>query len=351
MTFATGETPYWDESTCYRFRVREVEEIERVTREIHSLCLQTVSHIVTEHRYAELHIPPPVIPLIERSWTGRHPTLYGRMDFRFDGESPPKLLEYNADTPTTLFESAVVQWDWAESCGIDQSNRVDAALRARWAELAGDLPHHLHFACLDDAEDLLTVSYLSRVASAMGFECSQLTMDRIGWSDSSGQFVGIDGESIEAIFKLYPWEWMWLDSFADALPVAQTRWIEPPWKMLISNKGFLKILWERNRGHPNLLRTSDRPDSMTSYARKPLLSREGNNITLIEEGRTLASNSGSYGNEGYVYQELAPLPSFDGGHPVIGSWIVGETPCGIGVREANGLITDNSSRFVPHWIE
>jgi glutathionylspermidine synthase len=36
--------------------------------------------------------------------------LYGRFDLAYRGDGPPKLLEYNADTPTALFEAAVVQW-------------------------------------------------------------------------------------------------------------------------------------------------------------------------------------------------------------------------------------------------
>ena len=46
----------------------------------------------------------------------------------------------------------------------------------------------------------------------------------------------------------------------------------------------------------------------------------------------------------------APLPSFDGRHPVIGSWIVGDRACGIGIRESAGRITTNASSFVPHVI-
>jgi glutathionylspermidine synthase len=33
---------------------------------------------------------------------------------------------------------------------------------------------------------------------------------------------------------------------------------------------------------------------------------------------------------------------------VIGSWIVGEEPAGIGMREDSTPITKNTSRFVPH---
>jgi glutathionylspermidine synthase len=92
------------------------------------------------------------------------------------------------------------------------------------------------------------------------------------------------------------------------------------------------------------------PDGLKSYARKPLLSREGANIDLVRAGDLLSRTEGEYGEEGFIYQALFELPVYDGNHPVIGSWIIGQEPAGIGIRESAGLVTDNLSRFVPHWI-
>jgi glutathionylspermidine synthase len=65
----------------------------------------------------------------------------------------------------------------------------------------------------------------------------------------------------------------------------------------------------------------------------------------------LEAEEGTYGEEGYVYQALAPLPSFAGAHPVIGSWVIAGEPAGIGIRESEGLITTDRSRFIPHFFE
>jgi glutathionylspermidine synthase len=35
---------------------------------------------------------------------------------------------------------------------------------------------------------------------------------------------------------------------------------------------------------------------------------------------------------------------------IVGSWVVGNEPAGIGLREDRGRITRNGSRFVPHYI-
>jgi glutathionylspermidine synthase len=89
---------------------------------------------------------------------------------------------------------------------------------------------------------------------------------------------------------------------------------------------------------------------MKSYVKKPILSREGANIEIFEEGKVVALSAGDYGAEGYIYQEYVELPNFMGNRPVIGSWIIGDTPSGIGIRETNGLIHDNLARFVPHYF-
>ena len=124
--------------------------------------------------------------------------------------------------------------------------------------------------------------------------------------------------------------------------------------MLLSTKAILPLLWEMTPGHPNLLpaRFADEPNGVDvgpRFARKPCLSREGSNVTLVAGDQVLAATGGSYGGRA-VLQALAPMPAFDGNHAVIGSWLVGDQPCGIGIREDRALITSNTSRFVPHAI-
>jgi glutathionylspermidine synthase len=85
--------------------------------------------------------------------------------------------------------------------------------------------------------------------------------------------------------------------------------------------------------------------------KKPLLSREGGNVTLHQAGGEIQTG-GDYGAEGFVYQDVAPLKNFGGMYPVIGSWVIGHeegnSAAGIGIRESDTPITTNSSRFVPH---
>ena len=128
--------------------------------------------------------------------------------------------------------------------------------------------------------------------------------------------------------------------------------IEPAWKMVLSNKVALALLWEMAAGHPNLLPTSlDPRDIVGPVVRKPIFGREGANVQVIQGGRVVAESGGDYGAEGFVYQAHAPLPVFDGNYPVIGSWVVASTPVGVGIREDDTPITRDTSRFLPHYFE
>ena len=354
---ATDGVTYWDESRCYVLSMDEVETIEAATTELHRLCFAAAEHVITRGRWDELAIPRSAVPLIERSWHQGEPTLYGRFDLAFDGQGPPRMLEYNADTPTSLVEAAVAQWYWLQDVAPDddQFNSLHERLVAAWRGMAPGLrgPSGLvHFASAEDPEDLATIGYLRDTAQQAGLATQAMLMEEIGWNADVRRFVDLEERPIDAAFKLYPWEWMAREGFAEQLvaSAARTRWIEPAWKMVLSNKGILAILWELFPDHPNLLPAYFDHALLEAYAQKPLLSREGANVSLVMFGQTVAESRGDYGEEGFVYQALAPLPTFEGASAVIGSWVVAGEAAGVGIRESDGPITGNTSRFVPHRI-
>lgn len=356
LKWHTGQTPYWSEDAYYQFSTEQIETIERATNELHARCLEAVQHVIDEKRYGELRIPDHAISLITKSWEAEPPSVYGRFDLAYDGSSPPKMLEYNADTPTSLLEASVIQWDWlqAQHQGADQFNSIHEKLVAYWQSVADDLERIgelgplVHFASIDDLEDGMTAAYLAETAGQAGLQVKLLAMEDIGWDPQAREFCDREDASVATLFKLYPWEWLMHEPFADHIKVAGTVMIEPAWKMVLSNKGILPILWELFPGHGNLLPAYfDEPHGMFEYARKPLLSREGANVT-VHTMKEHVESTGEYGAEGYVFQELAPIPDIGGKRPIIGSWMIGQEAAGIGVREGDGWVTGNTSRFVPH---
>ena len=386
----TPEDPigrYWDESAYWRLTADEVDLLEAATGELHEMCVAAAGQAISRGLLPHFGFNAATISLIEESWARREldqPSLYGRFDFAFAGagvgDGRPKLLEYNADTPTGLFEAAVVQWTWLEECfpESDQFNSIHEGLVAAWNKLRDSMPkaRAVHLTCLaPHAEDEGTLRYMLDTALEGGLAAKTIAAADIGWSvpadaqgdTADGFFADLEETQIRTLFKIVPWDWILADAFGERLQQAvinrQLTVIEPAWKMILANKAILALLWEMYPDHPNLLpafmdRRAFAPG--TTVVAKPLLGREGANISIAVlgeggalEGAPLASMPGTYGAEGYVYQAMATLASATDGdgsthHAVVGSWVIDGVSRGIGIREDTGLITHNRSRFVPH---
>ena len=344
---------YWDERACYQFSAAEIDQLEAATGELQSRCIEAVESVIEKGDYERFRIPDGFGELIEQSWNDDEKSLYGRFDLSWDGNGDPKMLEYNADTPTALLEASVIQWYWLQDVfpQHDQFNSIHERLIARWKELRDGFPASgpVHFTGdSENREDQGTVDYLRDTAIQAEIDARAIDVADIGWDGS--RFVDLEDRPIAVLFKLYPWEWLAREEFGPHLLARTTRVLEPAWKMLLSNKAILPILWEKFPGHPNLLAASFEPGRFsTDYVKKPIFSREGANVSITSGGRTVEA-PGDYGAEGFIWQAYHELPRFSGNYTVIGSWIVGEEPAGIGIREDDSPITRNSSRFVPHYF-
>ena len=364
----TGKlVPYWHESAYYEFDTDQIIEIEKATNDLWEMCLVACQHVIDNDLFHLLKIPQRVVPLIKRTWEEEPPSIYGRFDLAYDGINPPKMLEINADTPTMLLESSVIQWLWKEDVfpEADQHNSIHERLVEKWKELKkywlarnqGDRLHFTHLADEENTEDLMNIVYLMETAQEAGLGVMSISMEDIGFDGRNDTFIDNDDLEIKQIFKLYPWEWMIAEMEAIgtvgggnylAHNNGKTQFIEPIWKMLLSNKGILAILWKLFPNHPNLLEAHlDGTNGMIESVKKPLLSREGANITIISKAGNVKSD-GEYGEEGFVYQKFFDIPVMDGFRPIIGSWVIDGESAGFGVREADGMITDNTSIMTPH---
>jgi glutathionylspermidine synthase len=353
--------PYWDESAYYQFSMAQIEEdLEAPTEELHQMALSLVPEILAdEEKLQQLAVPEAYWDWIKQSYNSAQPHLYGRLDLAYDGTGPAKLLELNYDTPTSLYESGFFQWVWLEDqlmrgklpANADQFNSLQDQLEHRFANL--QLAEPCYFTCVsDNTEDKGTVLYLLDIAQQAGIDARFLGLDEIG--EISGQLVDADNFPIQSIFKLYPWEFMVREDFGQHLLTSKTQWVEPAWKMLLSNKGILPMLWQKYPNHPNLLpaffETDPQQALANGWVRKPLYSREGANIELVDlQGQRLQVD-GPYNDAPFIRQAFHALPKFDQSYTLIGSWVVGDSAAGICIREDNSLITKDSSRFLPHII-
>jgi glutathionylspermidine synthase len=354
--------PYWCEDAYYQFTLAQIEQLEAATAELHQMCLQAVEKVVnSEALLTRFCIPKHTWDFVRESWQQLQPSLYSRLDLAWDGTGEIKLLENNADTPTSLYEAAFFQWIWLEDQlnagnlpqGSDQFNSLQEQLIERFATLHQQHGFNwLHFACCRDTEeDRATVQYLQDCATEAGLPSEFLYIDEIGLGEK-GQFTDQHDQVISNLFKLYPWEFMLREMFSTKLADAGVRWLEPAWKSILSNKALLPLLWEMFPNHPNLLPAWFADDAsapqMEKYVVKPLFSREGANITIVENGQEIARADGPYGEEGMIVQQFWPLPKFGDSYTLIGSWLIDDQPAGIGLREDRALITQDLSRFYPH---
>jgi len=362
---------YWDETAYYQFSLNQIEnDLEQPTQELHEMCLHVVNEAVKDERILQqLAIPEFAWQSLADSWHNQEPSLYSRLDFSYDGKQAAKLLENNADTPTSLYESGFWQWLWLE-------NKVNAGQLSRNADQFNSLQEKLiralknisqyykcqfmHFACAKDSiEDRGTVQYLQDCAKEAGLDTFFTYMEDIGL-DADNHFTDTNEQIIEQCFKLYPWEFMLREPFAEQALSNKVGWIEPVWKSVLSNKGLLPLLWQHFPNHPNLLpaffeadfaKQAHKLDSKL-WVKKPLYSREGANIDIFNPAThdISAKSDGPYGDEGYVYQAYHPLPKFANNYTLIGSWLVNDEPAGISVREDSNVITQDMSRYLPHII-
>ncbi|WP_026377107.1 glutathionylspermidine synthase family protein [Aestuariibacter salexigens] len=357
--------PYWDERAYYQFTLQQIEkDLEDPTAELQQMCMSVIDTVVAdEELLAKFGIPELHWQAVADSWRRRDPSLYSRLDLVYTGKGPAKLLENNADTPTSLYESGFWQWLWLEelvdtgklSKGADQFNSVQEKLVNRFADIA----HHYqseqwHFACCKDTEeDRGTVQYLQDCAKEAGLSDRFVYIEDIGLADT-GAFTDLEDLPIESLFKLYPWEFMLREEFAKHIDEAQVNWLEPIWKSILSNKALLVMLWRAFPNHPNLLPAYFADEAGKTdhgqWVKKPIFSREGANISVIKNGSETYATDGPYGEEGFIVQQYCALPRFADNHTLIGSWLIGDEPAGISIREDSSPITQDLSRYLPHII-
>jgi glutathionylspermidine synthase len=352
--------PYWGEDACYALSAAQAARLQRDAQTLTHMVLDATGHAIERGRLAELGIPAFLHAAVRDSWDRDDPSVYMRLDLAYDGVNPPKLLEVNAQTPTSLIEAAVSQWQWLEDrlaagqfpAGTTQWNTIHEGLLEQWQHLrAARGVGQLHFSAGRNDEDIATVTYLRELAQQAGASTDFVIADQIGTSEQETHLLDHWTLPIRHLMWLWPFEFAWESRDAAYLARTHTRFIEPLWKAATGSKGLLALLHELHPGHDLLLPATLTPGALGGdVVRKPLYSREGQNVTLPGQ----PSTPGDYADLGAVEQAYTPLPEYPAGdgprYPVLGVWVAGDEVCGLGIREGRGRVTDNRATFVPHVI-
>lgn len=349
-------SPYWIEDACFELTAAEAATLRDAGQTCERLVRKAIAAAVeTPGKLRQLGLNQPLAELARVSWYRRDPSLFGRLDFAWDGKGPPKLLEYNADTPAALYEAAVVQSHWLLDSGDrgGQFNNIDERLVAVWRALKPALPddgclhvasNHKHFDCAG------TAAYVAHCASQAGLPTCLIDIGDIGLND--GRLVDLDDRPVTHLFKFYPWEWLSVEdaAFFEALTTHEVGVLEPAWRAAAASKALLADLWEATPSCPYLL-PAHRDEACLSGERvgKPLFGRQGANVKLRFAERAF-DNPGPYRDQPVVWQARAAMPSFDGRVPVFGVWVIGGEVCGLGIREDTSAVTGPRANFIPYRI-
>jgi len=347
---------YWVEDACFELSADEVETLHEAAVVCETLVAAAVARAMEDPAgLAQLGLSDRLAALAQVSWRRGDPSLYGRFDFAWDGSGPPKLLEYNADTPTALYEAAVVQWRWLidRDPEADQYNSIHENLIEAWRKLAPAIAKggRLHLTSLqEEIDDAATAAYLADCAIQAGIETCLIDIADIGLK--GGRLVDLEDRPITHLFKLYPWEWLVAEdeAFAAALLATDIGVLEPPWRVAAASKGLLVDLWRAATDCPYLLPTFwNEAAIIGDRVGKPILGREGANVKLRFTDQ-VRDGVGPFGGQPHVWQARAAMPAFDGRTPVFGVWIVAGAPCGLGIREDTAAVTGEGAYFIPHRI-
>lgn len=339
-------------------------------KELYKMCQRAAAHVIEHDRWEELHIPKNMVNLIKFSWQDAHQEhLIGRFDLAggIDG-LPIKMIEFNADTPTILVESAEIQREQLRINEIDtkdQFNQLNESLEQQFKRIA-DLNEDLHPSILVTTmgfvEDDCNADIIANAARKAGFpEVHQCHLHQVEFSPEEGIFVQVGRDEYQQFdywFKIVPWEYLAYEE-PELLRILESIIIRrlavvfnPPYTLIYQSKGFMKILWELNPGHPLLLETSNQPLSHQAQVKKVVFGREGENIQVLSDsGKVLEKSEGDFGHYPSVYQAFAEMPKDENDYIYqAGVYVTNEPSC-LSFRRIDGLIHDEDSEFVGHYIE
>ena len=341
--------------------------------ELYDMFAQAGQHVIDNDLFHEINIPFNLIEMIKESWENDvHWHLYSRFDLAggIDGK-PIKLIEFNADTPTSLFETAIIQWAMLKANGLDEAKQFNNLYEAlkdnfkriitldtdveKFEEYYANLGWKILFSSISSSsEDINTTKLLEHIASEAGFNTDFEFIENVQFNDDG---IFKDEESFEFWFKLIPWENIAIEESELALILTEiikekkAIIFNPAYSLMFQSKGFMKVLWDLYPNHPLLLETSFEPLDNKKQVEKRCFGREGANTKIINsDGSIDVETPGDYEGHKAIYQEYVELPTDDQGKTYQAGVFFAYEACGLGFRRGEKIL-NNMSKFVGHIIK
>ena len=351
----------------------EANAYYEATNELYDMFAQAGQYVIDNDLFHELNIPFNLVEIIKESWENEvHWHLYSRFDLAggIDGK-PIKLIEFNADTPTSLFETAIIQWAMLKKNGLDEASQFNNLYEAlkdnfkriitldsdieKFEEYYSNLGWKILFSSISSSsEDINTTKLLQHIATEAGFNTDFEFIENVQFNDEG---IYKNDELFEFWFKLIPWENIAIEESELALILTQiiadkkAIIFNPAYTLMFQSKGFMKILWDLYPNHPLLLETSFEPLVGKKQVEKRCFGREGANVKIINADQSIdEQTSGDYEGHKAIYQEYVEFPKDLNGNSYQAGVFYAYEACALGFRRG-GKILNNMSKFVGHIIK
>ena len=349
----------------------EADAYYKAANELYEMFTEAGEYVIENELFHDLGIPFNLVEAVKMSWENDvHWHLYGRFDFAggLDGK-PIKLIEFNADTPTALFETSIVQWAMLKLNGMEESHQFNSLYEAlgdnfkrliMMEEDVSNFDKHydgwkiLFSSVKDNEEEESTVKLLQTIASEAGFQTEFAYIDDVEFDGEEGIFY--KDVNYEYWFKLIPWEDIGIEESDLAMLLTQiienqkAIILNPAYTLMFQSKAFMKILWDLYPNHPLLLETDFEPLEGIAQVEKKIFGREGANTVIVDENeKVMAETDGEYGEFPSIFQEYVELPQDSKGESYQAGVFFAYEGCALGFRRG-GLILDNYSKFVGHRV-
>jgi glutathionylspermidine synthase len=343
-----------------------------------------------------LGLPPATLPYARVVLPQMAAVMCGRFEFAMTA-SGPKLIEFNAETPTFVVELFHMNGRICADFGLVNPNhdceaQLASALRdAIAAGLAWLKPSpatrpsivFTSYAHLRE-ERATTEYYQSLLGDTPSYRVCYAGLDELRVTPDA--LLTADGTRVDVLYKLYPTEHLVEDEGPDGSPVGlalmdlvrrqRLSIINPPIAFVLQNKALMALLWALHLTRdalftpaehqwlaryllPTYLEPNDamgQPFLTGRMVVKPVYGREGQSVTIRDAQAVIEQSEGTlYDGQVMVYQQYVPLPTTtiqtEEGHTLVNlvhnCFVVGGKPAAIGVRAARKLIFDDASYFVP----
>ena len=351
----------------------EADAFYEATNELYDMFCEAGEYVIENDLFHEINIPFNLVEVIKESWENDvHWHLYSRFDLAGGVNGLPiKLIEFNSDTPTSLFETAIIQWALLKKNGLDEASQFNNLYEAlvdnfkriitldndveKFEEYYSKLGWKILFSSISTSnEDINTTKLLQHIAQEAGFNTDFEFIEEVQFNDEG---IFKEDELFEFWFKLIPWEDIAIDESELALILTEivkekkAIIFNPAYTLMFQSKGFMKILWDLYPNHPLLLETSFEPLEGKKQVEKRCFGREGANTKIInEDGSIDVETDGVYEGHKAIFQEYVELPTDANNDSYQAGVFYAFEACGLGFRKG-GKILNNMSKFVGHIVE